>query len=435
MSDPAKIAELIGDARIVAIGENNHHIHEFGDLRNRLLQHLVEHRGFRVVAFESGFAEGKLVEDWLNGGPGDVADIGRDGFTFSLGESPEAHEMLTWLRERGDVRYYGLDVPSSAGSPVPSLDAVRAYLSTMDENAVALVDAAIEATKGYASVSSAEAPAKYAALDTAAKDKATAALTRLKTHLTSLRPVYGDTAVAEHHVEGALRVDAYLAEVAAMMSGDAPALQSGSRDAYMADTVRLIRRLHGDDTKIVVMLHNGHLQRVPFSPFPGLTSPSAGTHLAAEFGDDYFALALTAVEGETTGLKPDPPRGSGSPCTARNWKLRRTAASKPKAPGWWISAHGGEPRDHRASGTRICSTLSTSSPPSTRWSASRSRRSAPTSAKTVSLEARFRIFAAGPRQRLVTHSAVSAARLHKSEASGRKRARVLAHIGQVQPNG
>ncbi|WP_410664178.1 erythromycin esterase family protein [Amycolatopsis sp. lyj-84] len=309
MSDPAKIAELIGDAKIVAIGENNHHLHEFGDLRKRLLQHLVEHHGFRVVGFESGFAEGKLVDDWLKGAPGDVADIGRDGFTFSLGESPEAHEMLTWLRERGDVRYFGLDVPSSAGSPVPSLDAVRAYLSTVDEAAVSLVDVAIEATKGYASVSSAESPAKYAAFDAAARDKATAALTRLKAHLTSLRPVYGNTeaqAVAEHHAEGALRLDTYLAEVAAMMSGDAPALQSGSRDAYLAETVRLIRRLHGDDTKIVVMLHNGHLQRVPFAPFPGLTSPSAGTHLAAEFGDDYFALALTAVGGETTGLKPDP---------------------------------------------------------------------------------------------------------------------------------
>ncbi|MEU3627468.1 erythromycin esterase [Amycolatopsis coloradensis] len=306
MSDPAKIAELIGDAKIVAIGENNHHLHEFGDLRNRLLRHLVEHHGFRVVGFESGFAEGKLVDDWLKGAPGDVADVGRDGFTFSLGESPEAHEMLTWLRERGDVRYFGLDVPSSAGSPVPSLEAVRAYLSTVDESAKRLVDEAIEATGGYASVSSAESPAKYAALDTAARDRATAALTRLKTHLTSLRSVYGNTAVAEHHAQGALRLDTYLAEVAAMMSGEAPALQSGSRDLYLAETVRLIRRLHGDDTKIVVMLHNGHSQRVPFSPFPGLTSPSAGTHLAAEFGDDYFALALTAVEGETTGLKPDP---------------------------------------------------------------------------------------------------------------------------------
>ncbi|WP_394359349.1 erythromycin esterase family protein [Amycolatopsis sp. SB7-3] len=333
MSDPAKIAELVGDAKIVAIGENNHHVREFGDLRNRLLRLLVEQHGFRVLAFESGFAEGQLVEDWLKGAPGDVADIGRDGFTFSLGESPEAHEMLTWLRERGDVRYYGLDVPSSAGSPVPSLDAVRAYLSTVDENATGLVDAAIEATKGYASVSSADAPAKYAALDAEAKDKATVALTRLKTHLTSLRPVYGDTAVAEHHVEGALRVDAYLAEVAAMMSGAAPALQSGSRDAYMADTVRLIRRLHGDDTKIVVMLHNGHLQRVPFSPFPGLTSPSAGTHLAAEFGDDYFALGLTAVEGETTGLKPDPEARLGFTVYRQNLEAPVDGSVEAEGPG------------------------------------------------------------------------------------------------------
>ncbi len=309
MSDIERIAALIGDAKIVAIGENNHHVHEFGDLRKRLLQHLVEHRGFRVLGFESGFAEGKLVDDWLRGAPGDVADIGRDGFTFSLGESPEAHEMLTWLRERGDVRYFGLDVPSSAGSPVPALEAVRAYLSTVDGAATGLVDAAIEATKGYASVSSAESPAKYTALDAPARDKATAALARLGAHLTSSRPVYGDNeaqAIAEHHVEGASRVDSYLTEIAAMMAGEAPALLGGSRDAYMASTVRLIRRLLGDDTKIVVMLHNGHLQRTPFEPVPGITNPAAGTHLAAEFGDDYFALALTAVGGKTTGLEPDP---------------------------------------------------------------------------------------------------------------------------------
>ena len=119
-----RLAELIGDAKIVAIGENNHHIREFGALRDQVLRFLVERHGFSVLGFESGFAEGKLVDDWLRGGPGEVADIGRDGFTFSLGESDETHEMLTWLRTR-DVRYAGLDVPSSAGSPLPALRAVR----------------------------------------------------------------------------------------------------------------------------------------------------------------------------------------------------------------------------------------------------------------------------------------------------------------------
>jgi erythromycin esterase len=295
--DVAEIAELIGDAEVVAIGENNHHIREFGVLRDRLLRHLVTERGFTVLGFEGGFPEGHLVDAWLQGGPGEVADIARDGFTFGLGDSAEVHEMLTWLRGRG-VRFFGLDVPSSAGSPVPALQALRPLV---DPAHVSLVDDALAACEPYASVSSAVAPGRYAAMSAEARDAATTALTVLKGHVEALG--YGDTAA--HHAEGALRVDLYLRELDALMAGRAPEPQSSSRDTYMAATVRLLRRRFPGE-KIVLMIHNGHLQRVPFSPMPGMTAPSAGTHLAAELGDRYFALALTAVSGTTTGLAPDP---------------------------------------------------------------------------------------------------------------------------------
>ncbi|MEV6642856.1 erythromycin esterase family protein [Amycolatopsis sp. NPDC051371] len=293
----ASIADLIGDAEVVAIGENNHHIREFGVLRDRLLRHLVSERGFTVLGFEGGFPEGHLVDTWLQGGPGDVADIARDGFTFGLGDSAEVHEMLAWLRGRG-VRFYGVDVPSSAGSPVPSLRAVREVLSRVDPANVSLVDTALAACEPYASVSSAVAPGKYKEMGIAARDAATTALTVLKGHVESVAPE------AAHDAEGALRIDLYLRELDALMAGRAPEPQSSSRDTYMAATVRLLRRLHPGE-KIVLMLHNGHLQRVPFSPMPGMTAPSAGTHLAAELGEKYFALALTAVSGTTTGLVPD----------------------------------------------------------------------------------------------------------------------------------
>ncbi|OXM63827.1 erythromycin esterase family protein [Amycolatopsis vastitatis] len=298
--DVAEIADLIGDAEVVAIGENNHHIREFGVLRDRLLRHLVTERGFTVLGFEGGFPEGRLVDDWLRGGDGDVADIAHDGFTFGLGDSAEVHEMLTWLRGRG-VRFFGLDVPGSAGSPVPALRAVREFVLRVDPANVSLVDIAIAACEPYASVSSAVAPARYREMSPEARDAATSALTVLKGHVESL-PVYGE--VAAHHAEGALRVDLYLRELDALMAGRAPEPQSSSRDTYMAATVRLLRRRFPAE-KIVLMLHNGHLQRVPFSPMPGMTMPSAGTHLAAELGDRYFALALTAVSGTTTGLVPD----------------------------------------------------------------------------------------------------------------------------------
>ncbi|MEV7097069.1 erythromycin esterase family protein [Amycolatopsis sp. NPDC051045] len=302
MSDPiaiAAIAELIGDAEVVAIGENNHHIREFGVLRDRLLRHLVSERGFTVLGFEGGFPEGHLVDTWLQGGPGEVADIARDSFTFGLGDSAEVHEMLTWLRGRG-VRFFGLDVPSSAGSPVPALQALREHVLRVDPANVSLVDNAISACEPYASVSSAVAPGRYGAMSPEARDAATTALTVLKGHVESL----GYGAVPAHHADGALRVDLYLRELDALMAGRAPEPQSSSRDTYMAATVRLLRRQFPGE-KIVLMIHNGHLQRVPFSPMPGMTAPSAGTLLAAELGEKYFALALTAVSGTTTGLVPD----------------------------------------------------------------------------------------------------------------------------------
>jgi erythromycin esterase len=297
-----EIADLIGDAEVVAIGENNHHIREFGVLRDRLLRHLVSERGFTVLGFEGGFPEGHLVDTWLSGGPGDVADIARDGFTFGLGDSAEVHSMLTWLRGRG-VRFAGLDVASSAGSPLPSLRAIREHVLRVDPANVSLVDNALAACEPYASVSSAVAPGLHGAMNAEAQDAATTALTVLRGHVESLAHVYGE--VAAHHAEGALRIDLYLRELAALTAGRAPEPQSSSRDTYMAATVRLLRRLHPGE-KIVPMLHNGHLQRVPFSPMPGMTAPSAGTHLAAELGEKYFALALTAVSGTTTGLAPDP---------------------------------------------------------------------------------------------------------------------------------
>ncbi|WP_406642221.1 erythromycin esterase family protein [Amycolatopsis sp. WGS_07] len=309
--DVASITDLIGDARIVAIGENNHHIREFGELRTRLLRRLVEDHGFTVLGFESGFAEGDLVQQWLNGGPGTVADVAREGFTFSLGDSVEVHDMLTWMRSHGGVRYAGLDLPSSSGSPQPALQIVRSFVEEVDPEVLPLVDAAIAASEPYSGVSNAVAPGRYAAMTAAERDAATAALTTLVAHLRSLSPVYRQRseparyAIAEHHAVGALRVDAYMRELSAMMSGTAPSLQGSSRDTYMASTVKLLRKLYGEGEKIVVMVHNGHLQRVPFAALPTMTFPSAGTHLAAEFGDDYFALGLTAGTGTTTGLEPD----------------------------------------------------------------------------------------------------------------------------------
>ena len=192
LDDLFHLAEMIGDAHVVAISENNHHIGEFTLLRGRILRFLVTELNFGVLAFESGFAEGCLVNDWIRGSSGDVETVAREGFTFRFGDSTEMQEMLSWLRGHnaagGRVQFAGLDVPGSGGSGLPALHRVRDYLTTHAPGQVPLVDAAREATRPYVAANNGVAPARYAALSTPDRDAATAALTRLLLRLDALRP-------------------------------------------------------------------------------------------------------------------------------------------------------------------------------------------------------------------------------------------------------
>lgn len=303
--DAEALAGLVGDARVVALGENNHQIHEFLELRNQVLRVLVTELGFGVVAYESGFPEGRLVDDWIRGGDGAVEDVARDGFTFRLGEAPEVHDMLSWMRSHnaagGRLRFAGVDVPGSAGSALPALHRVRDYLATHAPDAV---DAAIRASESYAAANNGASWARYAELDAPERDAATAALARLLLRLDALPERESrEHAIARHHALGALRVDEHQRELTELAEQAAPALVRSSRDVYQAATVRLLRRIFGPDERIVLMMHNGHVQRTPLELIPGIRAHSAGSYLAADLGADYRVLGITAVAGTTTDLR------------------------------------------------------------------------------------------------------------------------------------
>ncbi|WP_033280830.1 hypothetical protein [Streptomyces sp. NRRL F-525] len=58
LDDLEPLRDLIGDARVVAVGEHSHFVGELALLRRRVLRFLVERCGFTILAFEYGFSEG-----------------------------------------------------------------------------------------------------------------------------------------------------------------------------------------------------------------------------------------------------------------------------------------------------------------------------------------------------------------------------------------
>ena len=76
------LLDLVGDARVVLLGEASHGTHEFYRERTRITRRLVEEKSFSVVAVEADWPDAYRVNRWVRGTGNDRT--GRDalaGFT------------------------------------------------------------------------------------------------------------------------------------------------------------------------------------------------------------------------------------------------------------------------------------------------------------------------------------------------------------------
>jgi erythromycin esterase len=310
LDDLDPLADLLGDARVVAVGESAHFLREYTALRHRLLRFLVERCGFTAFGLESGFSEGRAVDAWVRGGPGDLETVSRAGITNRMGGA-ELRGQLRWMRSAG-VPYVGLDVPGSSASPMAALRNVRAFLEPADPPALPLVDRLIEQVGAYADEHALVSTDRYTALDRAERDAITAGLAGLAARLDALpRGAVDDRATARHELRLAVLLDQTLRGHAAMaLDGDTAQAAASPRDRAMAETVLHTLDRGGPGTRIVVGAANGHIQRIPYV-LPWGPVHVTGTHLADALGDDYVAIAGTATAGTTTTRVPDPDDPSG----------------------------------------------------------------------------------------------------------------------------
>ncbi|TCP57259.1 erythromycin esterase [Tamaricihabitans halophyticus] len=320
LDDLAPLAELIGSARVVGLGESAHHVREFYQLRHRILRFLVERCGFTVLAMEAPFTESGLLDDWLDGGSGDVAALASAAVpAFSLGEVPELHEALRWLREHNKrpdstrIRYLGADLPGSVGSPLPALTAIQPVLAVIDPEALPILARATEIVSRFHDPAPMKVLFGYSTIDQAERDALTAALAELVARLHRLRNrEYAKGRADEHmlatyQLRGAWLIDQLHREMA--VTGIETA--STFRDIYIAESIR--RLLDRDpSTRIVLTAHNWHLMKAP-EPFEADELYPAGYHLAAELGADYRAIGLTARQGRTGIVADDITGETGFP--------------------------------------------------------------------------------------------------------------------------
>jgi len=136
--------KVIGDARVVLIGESSHGTHDFYQARAEITKWLIDSKGFAGVAAEADWPDAYRVNRFVRGiGEDETAEEalrGFERFPTWMWRNTVLRDFADWLRERNErveprrqAGFYGLDLYSLHRS----MHEVITYLETVDHEAAA----------------------------------------------------------------------------------------------------------------------------------------------------------------------------------------------------------------------------------------------------------------------------------------------------------
>ncbi|MFF4582709.1 erythromycin esterase family protein [Streptomyces sp. NPDC001373] len=99
-ADLRALSAMVGDAKVVGLGEATHGSHEFFTMKERVFRHLVEEKGFTTFALELSWSAGLQIDDYLQTGKGgDARSVANQTLANSPWEREEFVSLIEWMRD------------------------------------------------------------------------------------------------------------------------------------------------------------------------------------------------------------------------------------------------------------------------------------------------------------------------------------------------
>jgi erythromycin esterase-like protein len=142
--DMLPLKKVVGDARIVELGEATHGTREFFQLKHRMLEFLASQMGFTIFSIEANMPEAYRLNDYVLTGKGDPKELLK-GMYFWTWNTEEVLDMILWMREfnasgKGPVQFTGFDMQT----PKVALEIAREFIKKYDEDYLATITPAGE---------------------------------------------------------------------------------------------------------------------------------------------------------------------------------------------------------------------------------------------------------------------------------------------------
>jgi len=288
--DLAGLDRIVGDARIVSLGEASHGTAEFFQMKHRLLEYLVEKKGFTVFAIEGNWPEAEAADRYIKGGEGEAATA-LAAMYFWTWQTVEVRAMLDWMRaynmrrgERPILSFTGFDMQTATVAVKRVLD-LLGRVSSADRKAAQDLYEGIEKLQDNDDALN-TATAVPAEEKTRLRNNAAVVLAIME----AKREAVLSVATAEDYRD-ARQAARIVLQAAEMYAGTAGGLSE--RDRAMADNVRWLVEERFPGEKIILWAHNGHV-----GVAPQLGENNQGMHLRDRYGDKMVVLGFASHHGE-----------------------------------------------------------------------------------------------------------------------------------------
>ncbi|MGW2402866.1 erythromycin esterase family protein [Kitasatospora sp. NPDC001664] len=290
-ADLRALGAMIGDAKVVGLGEATHGSHEFFAMKQRVLRYLVEEKGFTAFALEASWSSGLQIDAYVQGGPGEARQVVKDALGGSPWDREEFAELISWMRSYNQsrpgtpVHFVGDDlglprlgdplfaqvtsyVRGASPDALPQLEELYRGLRPLDD-VFAYLRQPLEVRRANAATA-------QQALDlvTATGTPGTPAHTWAVQHARNIAQTFAFTTLD-------------LADPASVSAAQQ------LRDRAMADNVAWWQRHTGG--KVLVSAHNGHAGYASTDPF--LYPKPQGSQLRETYGRGYVAIGFTFNSG------------------------------------------------------------------------------------------------------------------------------------------
>jgi erythromycin esterase-like protein len=306
--DYDRLLELVGDARVVLLGEATHGTHEFYRERAVLTRRLIEEKGFTTVAVEADWPDAYRVNRYVRGMSDDASPEEALGdfrrFPLWMWRNREVVELVRWLRAHNDARprgaprvgFYGLDLYSL----FTSIEAVLAYLEEVDPEAARRARERYACFEHFGEDTQAYGYAAGLGLSASCENAAVQQLVELQRRAAELASRDGripedEFFFAEQNARLVKNAEQYYRT---MFRGRVSSWNL--RDSHMAETLHALIEYFdrkGLRTKVVVWEHNSHIGDARATEMGEQGEWNVGQLARERYGDGAFLVGFSTHHG------------------------------------------------------------------------------------------------------------------------------------------